>query len=386
MPKKKKVKGLLPSARIRRSAYVGKREDGTKRYEYFIADTAAEADAMASQFRLRVKQLRAQGVRVEDIPRDIDQPVKPLYTTVGQAMDAFIETCRTQGYSPATIPAYKAIRNNSFPQIIDKPVDKITAQDVQAAINQRSEAHSVKTVRNDYFFIKRVLSIYRPDLSLVNIIIAKQKARRRQVFRQGWARDILKYAKEHECSDFYIYCAFIISAGLRPSEIYALTWDHISRQPMQKISKGKPYKVGVIDVRGAEVKDEFGKYAAKDTKTTAGNRTLTVGWAFFESIYAIKKPVDGERIVQLTPGGLKKRWHRVRQALGLPETMRFYDLRHYYATSVATSGATEDELAERMGHSTSAFSHAVYVELFDERQDDINAVLVETAEKTFKGL
>ena len=77
----------------------------------------------------------------------------------------------------------------------------------------------------------------------------------------------------------------------------------------------------------------------------------------------------------LKPNLVDYRWKKCRAALGLPEKMRFYDLRHFFATSVAYSGASEEELARVMGHSTSAFSHQVYVELFRERQESVNAEL-----------
>ena len=372
--KKKKPKGQLPSGSFNKLVYVGKRADGSRRYESFTADSPEAAQAEASAFKLRARELRRQGVAVEDIPRDDTPVVEHHGITLGEAMDAFIETCRTQGYSPATIPAYKAVRNNSFPHLINKPVDTITLPDVQDALNRRAADHAIKTVRNDYFFIKKVLRIYAPDLNLSNITLAKTKKPPRQRFKQAWAADILKYASENECVDFYIYASFTISAGLRPSETYALTWADISAEPITMLSNGDTYSIGLIHVSGAAVRDEYGIYTAKGTKTDAGARTLSVDWAFFEDLYS-RRPRGEGRIVQITPGNLKKRWARVRTALGLPEKMRFYDLRHFYATAVATSGATEDELAERMGHSTSAFSHSVYVELFEDRQERINAEL-----------
>ena len=384
MAKRKKARGLLPSQNYRRQVYVGVRADGTRRYESFTAGTPEQASAEASAFRAKVKELRRMGVAVDDIPRDDVQIEEQHGITLGEAMDAFIETCRTQGYSPATIPAYKAVRKNSFQQLVDKPVEKITLPDVQDALNRRAEDHSVKTVRNDFFFIKKVLRIYAPDLNLSNITLAKTKKPPRQRFMQAWAAEILRYAAEKECLDFYIYASFTISAGLRPSEVYALTWEDISEKPVTKLFGGTAYKIGLIHISGAEVRDEFGSYTPKGTKTAAGERTLSVDWAFFEDLYK-RRPRGSGRIVQITPGNLKKRWSRTRAALGLPEKMRFYDLRHFYATSVATSGATEDELAERMGHSTSAFSHAVYVELFADREEKINAELAKGTRKLYGG-
>lgn len=384
MSKRKKATGLLPSLNYRRRVFVGYRADGSRRYESFTASSPAEVEAEASAFRARVKQLRREGVSVDDITRD--GPVKVDHgPTLGDAMDAFIETCRTQGYSPSTVPGYLSIRKNAFSQIIDKPVDTLTVHDIQGAINARSEDHSVKTIRNEFFMLKKVLSIYAPGLDLSRVTIAKRKKPRKKVFRQSWAADILKYAKDHESPDFYIYCCLILCAGLRPSESYALTWDDLSPEPLTMISGGKPYQVGHIDISRASVRDEAGVYREKTTKSEAGTRLLTVAWPMFTAIYAAKPRVPGGRVFDQKPNSIARPWSRCRSVLGLPEGMRYYDLRHFFATSVATSGASEDELKALMGHSTSAFSHDVYVELFEDRQTSINAAMAAATDSLFNG-
>lgn len=374
MPRKKK--GELPSGNVRRFVLVGKREDGSRRYESFTAPTASEADALASEFRSRLRLYRQMGLSVDEIPRlEQGETQSKSSITLGEAIDMFVETCRTQNYSPSTIPAYISIRKNAFPELMERPIEEITVTDIQTAINYRSKTHTVKTVRNEFFLLKKVMAIHCPELNLSAITIAKQKKKGKLVFPEDLAKRVLEYAEQHECTDYYIYCSFTISAGLRPSEVYALTWEDISESPISISVNGETYEYGIIDVSKATVRDESRKYVNKATKTEAGVRTLTVDWAFFQKLYTLKKRQNTGRIVTTKPNMIYKYWGRTRKALELPEQMRFYDLRHYYATMVATSGATEDELASRMGHSTSAFSHAVYVELFADRQHKINASL-----------
>ena len=67
---------------------------------------------------------------------------------------------------------------------------------------------------------------------------------------------MLTYAKEHWETDFYLYCCFIVSAGLRPSEAYALTWGDLSDEPVSAISRdGKAYKMGLLSIDKATVRD-----------------------------------------------------------------------------------------------------------------------------------
>ena len=372
----RKKKGELPSGSVRRTVFVGYREDGRKRYEAFVAPTATEAEAMASEFRTRLKLYKQMGMPVDQIPKyEQEETNWKNFITLGDAIDMFVETCRTQNYSPSTIPAYISIRKNAFPELMERPIEGITVTDIQTAINYRSKTHSVKTVRNEFFLLKKVMAIHCPELNLSAITIAKQKKKGKLVFPEDLAKRVLSYAEQHECTDYYIYCSFTISAGLRPSEVYALTWEDVSETPISISVNGETYEYGIIDVSKATVRDETRKYVNKATKTEAGVRTLTVDWAFFQKLYTLKKRQNTGRIVTTKPNMIYKYWGRTRKALELPEQMRFYDLRHYYATMVATSGATEDELASRMGHSTSAFSHAVYVELFADRQQKINASL-----------
>lgn len=161
---------------------------------------------------------------------------------------------------------------------------------------------------------------------------------------ENWAVKILDYSRSRFDTDFYLYCCFIISAGLRSSEVYALTWSDVSAEPIPVIGHdGNVYNIGTINIDKAKVRGEGAKYVLKDTKTESGIRQITVAWQFFENLYASKpRGADDEAILDLTPIKVGYRWRILRKDLGLPETMRFYDLRHYFATSVAYSGASEE--------------------------------------------
>lgn len=346
----------LPSGNWRTQVYLGRDAAGKPIVESFTASTARESERLAA-------------VAAADRKRKKKQTL-----TLGQAMDEFIDTCRVQGYSPSTLRGYVTIRKNSFPSLVNAKLDQITPRDVQKALDDRAREHTPKTVRNDYFFLKTILEKNVPDLQLNGIVLAKLKRKKKQLFSEKWAGDVLRYVAERWETDFYLYCCFIVSAGLRPSEAYALTWGDLSASPIDALdSSGRTYKIGTINIDKAIVRGEKG-FQPKGTKSDAGERVLRVDWSFFENLYDAKpRGKDNEQVFQMKPSRVIYRWDITRKDLGLPETMRFYDLRHFFATSVAYSGASEEELARVMGHSTSAFSHQVYVELFRERQDEINA-------------
>ena len=301
--------------------------------------------------------------------------------TLKDALAAYIDTCKAQGYSPSTIREYTARSANSYEQIINKKLRELTAHDVQAQLDARiNDGKAIKTVRNDWFLLRAVLSFYAPDLDLRRVRIAKRQKRAKQIFREAWASDVLRFARETWGEDdFSLYCLLTIFAGLRPSESYALEWSDISPAPMIGMDGTRS---GTISVHAAEVRG-IGGYSRKAPKTAAGNRLLSVPWSLIDKIQRITRRGKG-RVIMSPPSLINWRWHRTRRALGLPDNMRFYDLRHFYATAIAASGATEEELAARMGHSTSAFSHSVYVELFEDRQAPINAALFAASEAAIK--
>lgn len=351
----------MPSGKWRCQVYYGRDENGKRKYKSITGDTKRKAESAAALWIAeREKRLAEEKERLE----------REKVPTLSAAMDMYIDTCRAQGYSPSTIPTYSKIQRNSFPTLIDKRIDEITAEDVQMAIDLRAADHAPKTVRCDLTFLRAVLRRYRPELRLDSIVVAKKRKKAKRVFYQSWAGTILQYCRNNMRLDFYIYTMFIISVGCRPSEVYSLTWGDLSIKPITKIGPdGKHYSVGSIQIDSASVMGEDGKYHEKDPKTDAGLRCPVVAWSFFEELYRVKKRgADAERIVTCKPGKCAKYWAQVRNALGLPDDMRFYDLRHFFATSAKSAGATDEELAAAMGHSTPVFTHDVYVEIFAEDQ------------------
>lgn len=355
MPTAKK----LPSGRWRVQTY----DHGVRRS--YTADTKRDAERMAAMNEPQEQPSRSS-------------------MTLDQAISAYIRTCKAQGYSPSTIAEYSARQRKSYPLLISRPLSRIDAHDVQAQIDARAETVSVKTVRNDYYLLRAVLSVYAPHIRLDRIRLARRPKRPKMLLREAMPAQILK-AVETMPADFQIYVILAMFAGLRPSEVYALSWADLSAEPI-RVPADPPYLVGAVRVSAAMVRDEGSVYRRKAPKTESGNRTQQIAWAVFERIYALKpRGPEEDQVVTMKPASATRRWQLHRAKLPVPPAMRLYDLRHLYATSVAASGASEEELAARMGHSTSAFSHAVYVELFEERRQHTNAALARAAEQAISG-
>ena len=117
--------------------------DGNKVTKSFTAETARKAETMARMwqdgFMEKENEKATHGV------------------TLGEAIDNYIETCRCAGMSPSTIKAYVSCRKNAYPLIENKPIRKLTVQDIQRQINARSKTCSPKTMRNNVNLIHAAL-------------------------------------------------------------------------------------------------------------------------------------------------------------------------------------------------------------------------------------
>ena len=349
----------LPSGKWNARVYIGE-VDGKKVSRSFTASTKSEAQRMAAAFEIEQKAVEKEQLITRRIP------------TLSEAMADFVQTCRAQGYSPSTIRGYNSIAKNAFSDLAEKKVNLITAADIQKCVDARSLERSVKTVRNEFFFLESVLKLHAPELRLDRIILAKRKKPKKRTFSRSWSKDILAEARKDP--EFYLYVSLIMLASLRPSEAYALTWADISAEPLTAIgSGGKPFQFGEISVTKAAVLNEYHRYSQKGTKSEAGERIVSVAWPFFRDLYSLRPRGDEEdRILQMPPKLISYRWRRLRERLGLPSDFRFYDLRHYFATAMVASGATEEELQSAMGHSTATFTHSVYVETFEEARRSVS--------------
>ena len=305
--------------------------------------------------------------------------------TVDDALDAYINSCEKAGASPSTIKEYKSRKRTSFPKIINCRLTDLTPAMIQAQIDSRIEEKSIKTVRNDFYLLRPTLAMYAPNINLSRIKIAKKPKRTKLHMQEKWRTQIpLKVAELYGKNDFYIYILFLIFAGIRPSEAFALKWADLSAEPLTRLYMRRKYATGRIAISKAIVRTNENKYQEKPPKTDAGNRTIVLDWSFFEELYAVRpRGKPEERIFQKNPYCNERKWRHVKEALNIPPDLRQYDLRHFHATDVAYSGASEEELMERMGHSTAAFSHSVYVEIFDTHENAVNALL---AQKTAEGI
>lgn len=106
-------------------------------------------------------------------------------------------------------------------------------------------------------------------------------------------------------------------------------------------------------------------------------------------LYLNDRATDGDALVFTAPRGGPLRHnlfyrHRFKPAVlvaGLPERLRFHDLRHTYAAFCIASTADPYAVMRRMGHSSITVTYDTYGHLFPERDAQITASLEELYRK-----
>ena len=372
-----------------KQAYIGVRPDGTRIYKRF-------SDVSWHNLMLQIAQYKSdyESGKLQEEEEQAKHPV----LTLADAMENYIETCRTlhqqnpEEYSVATIAGYASVsksirKSEAFAQIINEPVAKLTVGELQAALNAASlpgkdgKRLSPKTLRNWWGLIKPAVDTYgAPDIRLDKVKIAKNKSEKPIVISNKSIPQMLKIALEID-PEFFLYIYFTAMLGTRPSESYAFTWGDVSAAPITSIADGTAKLYGTVNIDKASVRDEFGQYREKKTKSEAGTRTLSRPWSFFETLYSVKpRGKDNERIIDMNPNLLPYRWKKLKERVDLPENMVMYDLRHYHASAMAACGATDAYIASDMGHSDIAVTRKHYLEEIAETRQEINDKMYDHAE------
>ena len=348
MPRKKK--NALPSGNVRVQVFVGYRADGSRRYESFTDPDPHVANADASAFRLKVKRLRAQGVPVDDIPREGEGIRRS--DTVEYCLEQYLDTCRSCGLSPSTLMEYKNTIRRAYAQIKSIPAQMLTASQVQAYVNERAKTVSAKTIRNELGILTAALVNVRPDFTTRTIKLPKTSKTEMRIPSDGELQKILDACKG---TPLYLPVVLASMMGLRRSEIAALRWQDIDM------------KNRTMSIRAAAVTGEDG-LAYKPPKTEAGYRTLPIPSTVLPVLVGSR--TLSPKVSDLTPNAITRRYERLMDSLGFP--YRFHDLRHYHASAMIAVGAPDKYICADMGHASMDMVRRVYGHVMEDREREIN--------------
>jgi integrase len=263
-------------------------------------------------------------------------------------------------------------------------LDKLTAAEVQAWVNELTTRVKPKTVRNAHARLHKAL-----EVAVRNGYVARNVASNAELpqvptpdihpLEVRQVKALLKAVENHR---WYALYRLAVNLGMREAELFGLTWPAINfergtlriHQQLQRARKeGK--------------QDAPREFMLQTTKTKAGERTLKLDADLVAVLRAHKANQDEERALRgekwrdpwgalvftTETGGpmhiscLLDHFRGVLKKAGLP-AIRFHDLRHTAATLMLADGVPLVTVSKILGHSSPAITATIYAHALDEHK------------------
>jgi len=325
MAKPKKTKSGNWSVKV----YAYQDADGKQHYKRITADTKAQCELLAAQFR--------QGTR---------KPAEDPQKTVGQVVDEYIELCRV--LSPTTVSGYRKIRRTGFQDLMQVRVVDLDEKILQQAVNTEADRRgrrgriSAKTLANEWMLISSALW----HISRVKYEIRLPKRPRK--FKDYPEPKAVMDAVEG--TSIELPCMLALWLSFSMSEIRGLRWTDI--------------KGDVITINRVIV-DVDGKPVVKDmAKTETRNRRHRLP-KYIQQLLAAADH-SNQYLVPLNHDQIYGRFRTIMDKAGIDIT--FHDLRHLNASVMLMLNVPEKYAMERGGWKTPNVMKSVYQHTFTEER------------------
>ena len=314
-------------------------EYGKYKQKSFTAATKQEAEFLSSKFLTEKKH-----------------SMKPENKTLDDLINTYIEN-RSNLLSPSTITSYHKIRRTAFPSIIKTRMELLTPELYQRAINEYAKGHSPKSVFNAHSLANKVLKAN--DVFVAEKAILPQKERKEVSIPTE--EEVVKLLDNAKDTRLYLLIAFSVFLGLRRSETVGLKWKDID------------FDKHTVSIRRARVKDQFGLYVEKTTKTTNSTRTLKIPQVLFDTLNTLDSSNPEAYIIDDSIDALVSLFNRTREKIDFP--YKFHALRHYYASVLLVKGLPNKYAQKQMGHATDNMLKQVYQHTFKSKEEEFEATL-----------
>lgn len=294
----------LPSGAWRVLVY-SHTENGKRKYESFTAPTKKEAELMAAEYANNKTQRKTNGM------------------TVYEAIESYINA-KEGVLSPSTIRGYRTQLRNNYKPIENKPIRKLTSEDLQIFVSELSKAVKPKSVSNIYGLLSSALALYLPD-TVFRVTLPKKIPKR----KNSPTNEDVKRLYDRAPFELKKCIALGAYTSLRRGEICALTYSDLDGN--------------VIHVTKDIVQASDNSWILKDIpKTEWSSREAVIPHKVME-LLGSGKP-DENIIKYKNPTSVTRVFTRIRDRLGI--NICFHDLRHYYASIGAILGIPDNYLSD----------------------------------------
>lgn len=226
-------------------------------------------------------------------------------------------------------------------------LEKITSPVIQRWVSDLARECSPKTVRNCYGFLSAVLGLYLPDARF-HVRLPQRVPADLHTPSTDEINAVLAVA------DPQLRIAILLGATgmMRRGEICALE------------AKDVDFASGIVRITKAMARNDAGEWVIKQPKTDSSVRSVRINKEYCDLM-----PREG-RVVGLLPDQITMRFHRALEKAGV-EPFRFHDLRHYAASTSASSevGASPLTIQARGGWGSDHVMKRVYEHSMKEHED-----------------
>jgi integrase len=308
--------------------------------------------------------------------------------TVGQFLSQWLEESAKPSVRTSTLRGYEAkVRIHIVPALGSLPLVKLTAQRLQAFLNERCQSGlSPQTVQHLRAILRAALSdAVRWGLIARNVatLVDGPRVSREEVrpLSPAEARRLLEAVKEDRLEALYTVA---LALGLRQGEALGLRWEDVDLES------------GTLAVRVA-LERAGGRFNLVEPKTKRSRRSIALpeiavmalrahrGRQLKERLLAGSEWRDALGLVFTTPGGapvhgtnVTRRFQEILSRTDLPR-QRFHDLRHACASLLLAQGIHPRVVMETLGHSRIGLTMDTYSHVIPELQREaaakIDAVL-----------
>ena len=271
-----------------------------------------------------------------------------------------------------------------FPALGRLPLERVSPAEIQRILRSIADSgRSPRTAQLAYAVLHRSLEYAVRSDQLANNPCSKvdrprSKSREMATLSRAELDALLRAATDDRLGAIFVLA---VSTGMRKGELLALKWSDVdldrAELHVRSTLRRSPDKGLVTDApktrqsRRVVVLPALATSALGAHKRRQAEEQLEAGPAWHRTghVFAteIGTPID--------PRNLDRTWHRVREAAGISDSVRFHDLRHSAATFLLESGVPIEIISKLLGHSGVRVTADVYGHLTRRLQEAAAAAM-----------
>jgi integrase len=301
--------------------------------------------------------------------------------TVAQLIEAGLEHAATEGLERTTLRGYRRVAEcQILPALGSRRLTKLSAEDLDAFYRALAKkGYSYSTIHQAHIVLRRVLdTAVRWKWISYNAARDARPPRVAQMEPVPVPLTLIPVLLDGAAQSHPDLAACIVLAadtGARRGELCALRWSKVNLETgkvrfdrsigedggvYEKDTKNHQHRVVTLSPPALDV--------MKRHRAAMAERALAFGIALPDDAFVFSSVPDGA--VHWWPSNLSTSFRRLRQRLGLPDSVRLHGLRHTQVTELLDAGVPVRTVSGRVGHrnpstTTNIYSH--WIPESDER-------------------